>query len=299
MLDNKLITFLTLARVKNYTKTAEILNLTQPAVSQHIKFLEEAYGIKFIKKQGKNIFLTEEGEEFLAYAKEVSRQEKILCQKLKNKFSLERKYNVGATLTIGGYVLPQVLGKFKESYPSIDIILNVFNTDIILEKILKDEIQLGLIEGPFDKSKFKHIKLKEDELVLAISKDHPFSSMEFVTLEEVLNGKLILREYGSGTRKHFESEIKRHGFTPKDLNIYMEVGSIDAIKALVEANLGYTIISKEAIKRECSLGVIKTMPIKDRTLKSIKFYREFNFVYRDEILSDYLKHFIDFCLKNV
>ncbi|KGM96695.1 transcriptional regulator [Clostridium novyi A str. 4552] len=299
MLDNKLITFLTLAKVKNYTKTAEILNLTQPAVSQHIKFLEESYGIKFINKQGKNIFLTEEGEEFLAYAEEVNRQEKIICQKLKNKFSLERKYNIGATLTIGGYVLPQVLGKFKESYPNIDIILNVFNTDIILEKILKDEIQLGLIEGPFDKSKFKHIKLKEDELVLAVSKDHPFSNMEFVTLEEVINGKLILRECGSGTRKHFESEIKNRGYTPKDLNVYMEVGSIDAIKALVEANLGYTIISKEAIKRECKLGVIKTINIKDHALKSIKFYREFNFVYRNEVLSDYLKNFIDFCLKNI
>ncbi|MCD3351422.1 LysR family transcriptional regulator [Clostridium botulinum D/C] len=298
MLNNKLITFLTLAKVRNYTKTAEILNLTQPAVSQHIKFLEEYYGMKFIKKQGKNSLLTEEGEEFLEYVREAELRERILREKLKNKFFLEKKYNIGATLTIGGYVLPKVLGKYKECHPNTDIILNVFNTDAILEKILKDEFELGVIEGPFDKNKFKYIKLKNDELVLAVAKGHPFSNMEYVNLEDVMNGKLILREEGSGTRKYFEREVKKQGYDSRNLNVYMEVGSIDAIKALVEANLGYTIISKEAIKRECSLGVIKIVNIKNNNLKQVNFYREFNFVYRAEMLSDYLKNFIQFCLKN-
>lgn len=297
MLDNKLITFLTVYKVKNYTKAARILNITQPAVSQHIKSLEEYYGVNFIKKVGRNITLTEEGIEFYKYAKELEQKEKSFNRKLKNKFSIEKKYNVGATLTIGGYVLPKVLGKYKEKYSNIDIILTVNNTKEILRKLLREEIELGIVEGPFDKNKFKYKKIKEDELVLAFSPEQDFAKRDYVEIDEIVNGKLILREEGSGTRKYFEKEIINEGYSPNDLNIYMEVGSIDAIKALVEANLGYTIISKEAIKRECDLGVIKTLPIKNKKLEPVCFYREFNFVYIENSISDSLNDFIEFCMQ--
>ncbi|MCY6369073.1 LysR family transcriptional regulator [Clostridium ganghwense] len=299
MLGTRLLTFLTVAKIKNYTKSARILNLTQPAVSQHIKFLEEHYGVKFIKKNGRNIELTQEGEEFLEYVKELEVKEREIYKKLKNKSSVEKTYNIGATLTIGGYVLPKILGKYKEQYPNIEIILTVNNTKEILRKLLREEIDLGLVEGPFDRNKFEYKRLKEDELILAFSPKHEFSKEEYVQLEDILSGKLILREEGSGTRKYFENTLLDEGYSANDLNIYMEVGSIDAIKALVEANLGYTIISKAAIERELKLGVIKTVPIKNKRLNVVNFYREFNFVYLSGSMNNYLSDFMEFCFDSI
>ncbi|MCY6959124.1 LysR family transcriptional regulator [Clostridium brassicae] len=295
MLETRLLTFLTVAKIKNYTKSAQILNLTQPAVSQHIKYLEEYYGVKLIKKTGRNVDLTKEGEEFLKYVKEIEFKEREILRKFKNKSILEGTYNIGATLTIGGYVLPKILGEYKEEHPNIEIILAVNNTKEILKKLLREEIDLGLVEGPFDKNKFKYKKLKEDELVLAFSPKHEFSKKEYAKLEDVLSGKLILREEGSGTRKYFENTLINEGYNIENFNIYMEIGSIDAIKAIVEENLGYTIISKAAIERELKMGAIKTLPIKNKKMSFVNFYREFNFVYLPNKMNDYISNFIEFC----
>ncbi len=300
MIDTRLLTFLTVAKIKNYTKAAQILNLTQPAVSQHIKFLEEYYGVKFIKKNGRNIELTEEGEEFLKYAKDVEIKERDILKKLRNKAFIEKTYNIGATLTIGGYLLPKMIGQYKVLHPEIDLILTVNNTEKILKRLLREEIDLGLVEGPFDRNKFEYVKIKEDELVLAFSPKHPFNEKEFVVMEDIFCGKLILREDGSGTRKSFENTLIEENYNFDDYTVYMEVGSIDAIKALVEENLGYTIISKEAIKREVELGFIKTLPIKNKDLKEIKFKREFNFVYMNNSINNtYLADFINYCNKAI
>ncbi|GAA0743302.1 LysR family transcriptional regulator [Clostridium oceanicum] len=297
MLETKLLTFLTVGKIKNYTKSAQILNLTQPAVSQHIKYLEQYYGVKLIKKSGRNIELTLEGKEFFQYAKKVEILEKNIYRRFRNKSFIEKTCNIGATLTIGGYVLPNILGEYKENHSKIEVILTVNNTEEILKKIIKEEIDLGLVEGPFDKNKFKYKKFKDDELVLAFSPKHEFSKEDYANIDTILGGKLILREEGSGTRKYFENILIKQGYKPSDLNIYMEVGSIDAIKALVEANLGYTIISKAAIERELKLGVIKTLPMKNKELKEVRFRREFNFVYLEKSIDKYLKNIMDFCLK--
>lgn len=297
MLDTRLITFLTVAKIKNYTKAAQILNLTQPAVSQHIKFLEEDYGVNLIKKVGRNIDLTEEGEELFKYVKEMELKDRNLYKKLRNKSSIHKRYNIGATLTIGGYILPQIIGKYKEKCPNIDIILTVNNTEEILKKLLKEELELGIVEGPFDRSKFKYKKLKDDEMVLVVSSSSHFMKKDYIKIDEVLyDGKLILREEGSGTRKYFENILLNKGYSMKELNVYMEVGSIDAIKSLVEANLGYTIISKEAVKRECELGVIKVLPVVDKNLNQVRFFREFNFVFLENGMNNNLEEFMDFCL---
>lgn len=290
MIDSRLITFLTVAKIKNFTKAGEILNLTQPAVSQHIKFLEEHYQVNLIRKIGRGTELTEEGEILFRYAENLEILSRSLEADLKNKAAIRKVYNVGATMTIGGYVLPYILGEYKNQYENIDIILQVNNTKEITEKLLNRKIDLALVEGPFDKKKFNYQKLKDDELVLAVSPKHSFCKKESVDLEEVIEGRLILREKGSGTRAIFEKKLAELAYDLENLNIYMELGSINAIKSLVEANLGYTIISKEAIKREMELGTITIVPIKD-----IKLSREFNFIYLTGVAEEWLNNFIKFC----
>lgn len=293
MLDIRLITFITVARIKSFTKAAEILNLTQPAVSQHIKYLENYYGVNLIKKQGKEIDLTEEGIILYNYSKELELLYRNLETDLKNKSSIRKVYNVGASMTIGGYVLPYILAEHKKSYPNVDILLQVGNTEEIIDKLLNRRLDLSMIEGNFDRNKFSFKKFKDDELVLAVSSKHPFSKRDKIAVKEVLEGKLILREKGSGTREIFENKLKDHGYDISNFKPYMELGSISAIKSLVEENLGYTIISKETIKRELKLGLIKSIP-----MEGLKIYREFNFIYLKEGNKEFIEDFIKFCLLN-
>jgi DNA-binding transcriptional LysR family regulator len=292
IMDIRMSTFLAVAKIKNFTKAGEILNLTQPAVSQHIKFLEEYYNVTLIKKQGRTIVLTEAGEILFKYAKKLEVLYKGLELEIKNSEGINKIYNIGATMTIGGYVLPYLLGEYRSMHKNVDILLEVNNTEQIINKLLNREIHLAMIEGPFNKDKFNYKKFKDDELVLAVSSKHEFSQRESVEIEEILRGKLILRERGSGTRKVIENKLIELGYNIENANVYMEIGSINAIKSLVEINLGYAIISKAAIKREVELEVIKIIPIKD-----VKIYREFNFIYLNDTAEEFTRNFIDFCCK--
>lgn len=293
MQDIKLTTFITVASIKSFTKAAEILNITQPAVSQHIKHLEEYYGVNLVKKEGKKISLTEEGLILFKYAKKLELVYRDLETEIKNKNGIRKVYNVGASMTIGGYVLPYILAEHKRVHPNIDIILQVGNTEDIIEKLLNRKLDLGFIEGNFNRNKFNYKKFKDDELVLAVSSKNPLCKFDKVSIEEVLQGKLILREAGSGTREIFENKLQDRGYNMDSFNPYMELGSIPAIKSLVEANLGYTIISKETIKKELELGTIKIIPIED-----LEIYREFNFIYLKDSNMDFVEDFIKFCYIN-
>ncbi|CDF59142.1 LysR family transcriptional regulator [Thermobrachium celere] len=293
-MDAKLTSFIALAKFKNYTNAAEYLNLTQPAVSQHIKSLEDYYGVKLFRKKGRNIELTDEGKILFKYAQNIEILYRKAFDEIKNKTGIQKTYNVGASMTIGGYVLPKIIAEFQKINENIKILLEVYNTEDIEDKLLKRELDFAVVEGPFDRNKFCYNKFKDDELVLAVSPEHYFATQKEVDIEEVLKGNLILREKGSGTRKIFEQKLEEIGYNINDIKPYMEIGSINAIISLVEANLGYTIISKEAIKKELSIGTLKEVPIKD-----IRIYREFNFIYLEEAKDEFIGNFIDFCIMNI
>lgn len=293
MLDIRLTTFITVARIKSFTKAAEILNLTQPAVSQHIKYLEEYYGVGLIKKTGKEIDLTEEGLILYKYSKELDILHRNLEAEIRNKSGIHKSYKVGASMTVGGYVLPYILAEYKREHPNTDILLQVNNTEEIISKLLNRKLDLALVEGNFDRDKFGYKKFKDDEMVLAVSDKHQFAKKGKVSIEEILQGELIIREKGSGTREIFENKLKELGYDICSFNPYMELGSISAIKSLVEENLGYTIISKETIKRELKQGVIKIVEI-----EGIQIYREFNFIYLKESNEKFIDEFIKFCYIN-
>lgn len=290
MIDPKLNTFINIGKLKSFTKTAELLHLTQPAISQHIKQLEEYYKVKLILKKGRQISLTEEGEMLLKYAKGFEANSLLLKRQLKNQSSFKKRYHIGATLTIGEFILPPLLGKYRILNDNIDIILNVKSFEDILIKLNSGEIDLGIVEGPFDKSKFNYKKLRDDELVFVTSSQSNLSNKLSIDINEIINnGSLILREKGSGTRMVFENKIFELGYTNFDLKIYMEVGSIGAIKSLVKANLGHTVISIEAVKREVLDGDLTVIPIKD-----FKIMREFNFIFLDNSPKDFIENFIQF-----
>ncbi|GAA0179598.1 selenium metabolism-associated LysR family transcriptional regulator [Clostridium sediminicola] len=293
MIDIKLLTFITVAKTNNFTRAANILNITQPAVSQHIKALEEYYNVKLFYKKGNGRQLTDEGKILFKYAVELNRLSKVVESELKNRTSVISRYYVGATLTVGGYVIPNIIGKYRSMHESIDIILYVENTESIMKRLFNGDISLGIVEGPFNKTRVNYTKFKEDELVLAVSPNHPLARKCSVTLDELLREKLILREKGSGTRKVFEEKLLEVGYSLEDIDVYMEIGNITALISLVESNLGCTIISKEAIKQSLKENTLKIIPI-----DNFRILREFNFVYLNDTELDFVDEFIRFCIKS-
>lgn len=290
MIDLKLITFINVANLKSYTKAAAILNVTQPAVTQHIKQLEQYYKVDLVKRNGRQFSLTEEGELLYKYATELEANVLSFERILKNKSSIIKRYNIGATLTIGEFVLPNLLGEYKKQHSNIDVIMHVHNLEEIIRKLSNGEFDLGIVEGPFDKRKFNYKKIKDDELVLVASPLSNFAKKQSIEMSEILtDGKFILREKGSGTRTIFENKLLELGYIVSDLKIYMEVGSIGAIKSLVEANLGYTIISREAVRRDVADGRLVIIPI-----QGVSIMREFNFIFPERHPEDFTKDFIPF-----
>lgn len=293
MVDSKLLTFISVARLKNYTRVAEFLNMTQPAVTQHIKQLEEYYRVQLIKKKGRQIILTEEGEMLLKYAKELEANSLKFQRALINKSAVVKRYNIGATLTIGEFVLPGLLGEHKRLFDNIDIILHVYNLEEIIKRLSYGQFDVGVVEGPFDKTRFKYKKLKDDELVLAVSPLSNLAENEEVEPADIITGgKLIMREKGSGTRVIFENKLLELGISLEEVKVYMEVGSIGAIKSLVRANLGYTVISREAVRQETEAGILKIIPI-----KGVRISREFNIIYLDDVQNDFIRDFIKFMVE--
>jgi DNA-binding transcriptional LysR family regulator len=291
MIDYRLTTFIMVAKTKNFTKAAKILNLTHPAVSQHIKALEAFYQIKLFNQVGKEMILTDEGALLLEYTKEMNRLSALASKNLRNISSKVQQYHIGATLSIGGYVLPKILGDYRQDHDDIELVLYVENTETILNKLSNGEIDLGIIEGPFDQTKYKYRNFKDDELVFVTAQTHPFVNRETISFSEAIQEKLILRERGSGTRKIFENKVRELGYTIEELNIYMEIGDILALLSLVESDLGCTIISKEVTRFFEKFLKIKSIP-----LDNLRIERSFNFVYLESPQQDFVIDFINYCL---
>src|SRR5699024_1444785 len=198
MFDFRLETFLTLCKVLNYTKTAEILHITQPAVSQHIKYLENNYGIRLFNYRSKDLSLTKEGETLYNFALAM----KTSSDKLKHMITLPKPANppikFGTTLTIGEYTMWPILRKLLLDFPNMDISMEVGNTKSLLENLKDGNIDFAILEGHFDKSKYNSKLISLENFIGVCSTEHIFAYKE-VNFNDILNQRLILREKGSGT----------------------------------------------------------------------------------------------------
>jgi DNA-binding transcriptional LysR family regulator len=184
---------------------------------------------------------------------------------------LEGRLQLGASLTIGEYVLPRLLGPFGREYPNISIVMKVMNTSQIMEEINKHQLNFGLIEAPVSHPDMEVEPVMGDELKLIVPADHPLAARDEVLLEEALRYPFVLREQGSGTRRVMEEQLAAKGLDSGAMKIVMELGSTGAVKSAVEAGLGLTIISTSSVKHEVALGLMKIVNISDASFKR-QFY---------------------------
>lgn len=273
MLDYRMETFLKLCEIKNYTRTAELLNITQPAVSQHIKFLEEYYGKKLFIYSGKNLELTDAG----MYLKSNIMTMQVNSNKLRRQLfeqSLGRKeIKFGATLSIGEYYMPEIIKNLIYNYPKYSFSMIVENTQTLLNKLERGEIEFALLEGIFNKQKYE-TRLISNEKFICVSGERIGELNHKISMNDILNYRLILRENGSGTREILEQLLIEKNITIDDFNNKLELGNINLIKYMVEQNMGITFLYKIAVLKELEMQTLFEVNIQDFEPK-----REFNFVF--------------------
>lgn len=275
MLDDRLIIFKTVAEQSSFSQAAKQLHLSQPAISMHIQALEEYYGTKLFNRTTKQVILTEAGKVLVKYVeKYLSLHEEAKKAIEETTGSVKGTLQLGATLTIGEYLLPKIAGAFKAKYPGVTICMDIANTQHVVELIVEGHLDVGLIEGPVDQRDLRQEKFRQDELVVVIPPNHHWCGRKTITVEELLKEPIILREKGSGTRMVMEEKLEAHGINPKNLRIAMELGSTQAIKEGVMANLGVTIISLLTVNREVKWGLLDYVRI-----DNIPFFRDLNIYY--------------------
>lgn len=266
----ELKTFISVVDYKNFTKAAEYLNLSQPSVSTHIKNLENIFGVTLINRsiKQKTISITESGYTLYKRAKEIISLLDVTFIDVKNlSSSVKGSLKIGASLTIGEYILPKFLAIFSKKYPDVDIEVIIENTALISSELKKFKLDIGLIEGAASSSLFKQEYFLHDDMVLAIPYTDPLKSTEF-NIENLQNKAWIAREDGSGTREYLDLFFTENKIIPKSM---MLLGSNLAVKEAVKNNLGITIISKHVIAEDENRNEISSIKLDNHFTRSLSF----------------------------
>lgn len=241
--------------------------LSQPAVTRQIRQLEVHYGTPLFDRTDGKLAVTKAGKTLYQYAKTITtdfRNSEEAIRRLAGK--IEPHLKIGASLTIGEYLLPEILGRFKRVNPHIKLSLKIGNTPAMLEALTMNHIHIALVEGVVEDNYFDVSKFAEDELILVCSSEHPWEKKQKIYLKELLHERMIWREEDSGTRKIIENVFKQYNMLDKIEN-YMELGSTQAIKAAVEANLGISILPKMSVEKELKSGTLHRVKIEQLRLK--------------------------------
>jgi DNA-binding transcriptional LysR family regulator len=266
-----------IATEKNFTKAAEVLYLSQPSLSKQIKTLEKNLDILLVNRENNKIFLTENGKVFLQYSERILALCEESCRALIDLKNGDRgNLTVGASQTIGTYLMPRVLALFAQNYPQIDLKVQVNSTRLIANNILNREIDIAVVGGEIPDELKKNLTIKhfvEDELNLIISKSHPFAKNKKINKENLYYLNFITLNSNSTIRKFIDNILIQNGIETKQLKIVMQFNSIEGIKTAVSLGLGAAFVSSSAIEKEIELKKIEVLKIENiritRTLSII------------------------------
>ncbi|SER07016.1 LysR family transcriptional regulator [Pedobacter rhizosphaerae] len=274
MFDFRLRVFDTVAKRLSFTKAANELNITQPAVTKHIQEIERQLNTALFDRNGTKIKLTVAGETLLKYTEQLFSIYRELEFEI-NYLNQEHKglLRIGASTTIAQYLLSPILAKFHEKFKEIKISLTINNTEVIEQLLLNKEIDLGLIEGYSKNRQFQYHKLIKDEIVLVTKANHPLSKRNALKIEELKTLPLILREPGSGTLETILFALKKVNLSLSDLKVEMQLGNTESIKSYLLHSSSFAFMSVHAVLQELrnkSLSVID--------VKNLQIERYFQFI---------------------
>jgi len=279
MFDFRLKVFHTVAKRLNFTKAADELCITQPAVSKHIREIENHFHLKLFDRNGTKIKLTEAGEIMLQYTNQIFTLYGNLEFELN---SLNERHNgklrIGASTTIAQYVLPPLLADFHKRFSDIEVTLTINNTEQIEQALQNKDIDFGIIEGQSKNSSFKYTEFIKDEIVLVANSNHPLAKKDTIELDELLKTPLLIREPGSGTLEVIAHALKPFDIKISQLNTEMQLGSTESIKSYLlhsdcMAFLSIHSILKELKNKEVTIIDVNGLTI-DRVFHFIQSHGE-------------------------
>ncbi|AZU62316.1 selenium metabolism-associated LysR family transcriptional regulator [Neobacillus mesonae] len=285
------------AREKSFSKAAKNLHMSQPNISLQIRQLEESVQTKLFKRTTRKVDLTQAGEILYQSAEKIFT---IIHQTQKDLTLLSNSthgvLNIGASMTLGEHILPQLIGNFKKEFPHVQIVLDINNSDQVIEKLINGKIQMGFVQSTINYPEYRQRIFFEDELIIIAANDfalhHVMDQSSSLRLDQIYSLPFICREAGSGTRQLFEEQLIKNHIDPAKLNIIFELDNTQSIKSAVEAGFGLSIISKASVQHELSLKTLRQISIQGLNLK-----RYFYSVYDEKKLTPAGETFLSFIHK--
>ena len=270
MADRRLQVFHAVAKHLSFTKAADALFMTQPAVTFQIRQLEEHFDTRLFDRAHGRISLTPAGQLALEYAERILALSSELDARLKDMSGqVGGPLLIGASTTIAEFLLPQVLGEFKARYPAVVPRLFVANSEAVQGRIVERTLDLGFIEGESHLPSLVTDVCCDDELQVVCAPSHPLAKMKSVVPKALMEHAYVSREPGSGTREVIDSYLHKAGVAPDSLQVVMELGSPEALKGLVATGLGFTIMSRAIAALEVKLGRLVQVPLAPRLTRHL------------------------------
>lgn len=276
VLDFRMDTFLEVCRCRNYTRAAENLNITQPAVTQHIQYLQNYYGVKLFIYRNKQLTLTPEGELLQRAALTMRHDEEKLKRDMGDLKAGRRSIRFGATLTIGEYLLPQRVADYMKRNPATDVHMVVEDTKSLLRRLNEGELDFAVVEGYFHKSEYDYILWSYEPYICVRSPGYPLPEGP-LHLRDLFSQELILRNDGSGTRDVLVKALEGMNYHLSDFRHIIEISDLFVIKELVKRGCGITFLYHKAVERELADGSILQVELAD-----FQVSHEFTFLWRKD-----------------
>lgn len=262
MIDFRIETFLSVCNCMNFTKAAEQLHITQPAVSQHIRCLEQLYETKLFSYEGKKLYLTDAGKLLYTTASSVKNDEQFMKERMKLENPSAFPLIFGVTMTIGEYEIASPLASYLRRYPDTNVKIILANTTELLDRIRRGEIHFALVEGYFEKSGFDTLTYKNEPFIPVCAASHIFKKRPSC-LEDLLSDRLLVREPGSGTRDILERNLAVRNIRISDFSHTVEVSNMHTIHELLKKDCGISFLYKTAVENELSDGRLQQIHLSD------------------------------------
>ncbi|HIZ83021.1 MAG TPA: LysR family transcriptional regulator [Firmicutes bacterium] len=278
MLDFRMETFLTVCQTMHFTRAAELLHITQPAVSQHIRALEQEYGAALFLHEGKKLRLTEAGRLLWSAALTMRQDARLVKEQIGRLTGGQENLTFGATLTVGEFAMPRPLAAYLRRHPESRIQMQVADTKELLGKIDRGEIDFAIVEGFFPQSEYDSLVYSTEKFIPVCGRDYAFRR-RVCRVEDLLEERLLVREEGSGTRHILETYLEGRNLRIADFSRRAEIGSIAAIKSLAAAGCGVTFLYEAAVRRELAEGSLQKIPLDDFAV-----HHDFSFIWRKNSL---------------
>ncbi|MBI3743988.1 MAG: LysR family transcriptional regulator [Chloroflexi bacterium] len=249
-----------MARLGGFTKASESLYISQPAVSAQVKALERAVGAPLVEREGRNIRLTEVGRFVYEHGQQIFAIGDSLGRGVDALLGLETgRLAIAASTTPGDYLLPPIIGAFKERHPKVEVELRIANTQVIIRSLAQREVDLGFIGDPVKHPDLTLLQFRLDEIALFVDPKHPWARRKNIGAKDLAGAHFVVREPGSATRKWSEESLRSLGVR---YTVAMELGSNEAVKRAVMAGLGVGLLSRFALDLEVATGAIRSIPVR-------------------------------------